>query len=902
MRKVDEVLQLLKVMERKKTEGITSSDIADQLRISRSVASRYLNELVKADKARKLPGKPVKYITQQGSNSNVQIHSYDHEASHMNGSKHEEHHVLIGAEESLKTLLEKGLAALLYPPAGLHILLSGETGVGKSHVAEYLAKLAANQTKRRKHTPFVTFNCADYAQNPELLMGHVFGIKKGAYTGASQDEIGLVEQANGGILFLDEIHRLPPVGQEMLFYLMDKGVYRRLGEAGVDRKAKVILIGATTESLEETLLPTLLRRFSLKLTVPALRERSEKERKQLLYFFLEREAKKMGVPLSITADCREGFLQYACTGNIGQLKSDIQISCARAFLRYIRQNETEVTIKKQDLPSYVTSSLMPEKEMIADEQKILTSPLNETYPFPNIYSQIKGASSEKASLKNDQLQAIVEHYINELKGSSEKRAEAEPAWARFIDHDILEALREAAFYFKNEFPFDYHMKHLVIIGMHLQAFRKHLLDGERTQQLPLHDVAKPIYREAAQRLADFLQQRIHLHLPREEVELIAHFFAPQEDGKRERRGVAILVATHGDSTASSMASVTNYLLGNQVIHAIDMPLNEPTSVTYHRLFKKIEQIHRGSGVLMLVDIGSLVTIGDTLQKDLGIQIMTLANVNLPMVIEAGRKSLIKENELESVFEATKKAFLTLAPERQRAGHHKSKQRLIATVCFTGEGTAQLLQDWLEKQLVETDCDVVIKAIRIDPVSRDASILLKLKEQYELIGVVGTVPVEIDGIAFIPAWELLQEDGKTRLHHLLEFSRPTEKEEDSDIQIEEIPTLVEQGLSQIVHCLNPKLLCQLLKTHLPSIKAAYHWDINRELGMWMHIGSVVDQMIQSELENGVISLHRDNDVQTVKTTETDRGIWRPLFQAIEENFHIIIPETIQMELIALGMAQ
>ncbi len=81
-------------------------------------------------------------------------------------------------------------------------------------------------------------------------------IKKGAFTGADQDKIGLIENADEGILLLDEIHRLSPETQEMLFLLMDKGVYRRLGETDKYRKANVLIIGATTENINSALLQT----------------------------------------------------------------------------------------------------------------------------------------------------------------------------------------------------------------------------------------------------------------------------------------------------------------------------------------------------------------------------------------------------------------------------------------------------------------------------------------------------------------------------------------------------------------------------------------------------------------------------------------------------------------------
>ena len=66
---------------------------------------------------------------------------------------------------------------------------------------------AVESNMLEKDAPFVSFNCADYAQNPQLLFGHIFGIKKGAYTGAAEDSPGLIAKADGGILFLDEILR-----------------------------------------------------------------------------------------------------------------------------------------------------------------------------------------------------------------------------------------------------------------------------------------------------------------------------------------------------------------------------------------------------------------------------------------------------------------------------------------------------------------------------------------------------------------------------------------------------------------------------------------------------------------------------------------------------------------------
>ena len=75
-----------------------------------------------------------------------------------------------------------------------------------------------------------------------MLFGHIFGVRQGAYTGALEDTPGLIAKADGGILFLDEIHRLPPEGQEMLFTFIDKGTFRPLGESDKVSEANVQII------------------------------------------------------------------------------------------------------------------------------------------------------------------------------------------------------------------------------------------------------------------------------------------------------------------------------------------------------------------------------------------------------------------------------------------------------------------------------------------------------------------------------------------------------------------------------------------------------------------------------------------------------------------------------------
>lgn len=184
----------------KKDLQIESSDLADALGYDRSNVSRDLNELVREGRVEKSNGRPV-YFWPVG---------YADEEN--NQKEKDEFFFLVGEKGSLKKSVQQAKSAVLYPPRGLHTLLTGPTGTGKTTFAERMYEYAKYMKIIRPDAKFVVFNCAEYAENPQLLMSQMFGHKKGAFTGALSDRPGLVELADGGILFLDEIHRLPADG------------------------------------------------------------------------------------------------------------------------------------------------------------------------------------------------------------------------------------------------------------------------------------------------------------------------------------------------------------------------------------------------------------------------------------------------------------------------------------------------------------------------------------------------------------------------------------------------------------------------------------------------------------------------------------------------------------------
>lgn len=207
MRVKETVLEKLIELTAESKAGISAADMAVHLNMRRNLVSQYLNELVNEQRITKTNTRPVLF----------QCLSDEEDQALENVVKTDAFTSFIGAQGSLKHVIEQCRSAVQYPGKGLPILLNGSSGVGKSFLAELIHRYAIESENISGDAPFITLNCADYASNPELLSALLFGYAKGAFTGAEQAKDGLIHQADQGYLFLDEVHRLSKV-RKSCFY------------------------------------------------------------------------------------------------------------------------------------------------------------------------------------------------------------------------------------------------------------------------------------------------------------------------------------------------------------------------------------------------------------------------------------------------------------------------------------------------------------------------------------------------------------------------------------------------------------------------------------------------------------------------------------------------------------
>jgi DNA-binding NtrC family response regulator len=219
------------------------------------------------------------------------------------------------------------LAAAIAEDGRIGAVLWGETGTGKEMLARLIHK---RRTEREGEIPFIAVNCANL--NTDTMLSTFFGHRKGAFTGAEQTTTGLVGEADGGILFLDEIHALSPACQQRLLRVLADGSYERLGDTKTMR-SQFQLIAATTKDLDveveegRFLLDLRMRVTGIDLEMPALRERAEDLADLIRLFFA-----KEGVAVSEVELGRltERAAAMPWRGNVRQLYKALQALCVMA--------------------------------------------------------------------------------------------------------------------------------------------------------------------------------------------------------------------------------------------------------------------------------------------------------------------------------------------------------------------------------------------------------------------------------------------------------------------------------------------------------------------------------------------------------------------------------------------
>ena len=238
------------------------------------------------------------------------------------------------------------------------ILIQGESGTGKELVAR-----ALHFNSNRQHQPFVAINCSALPEN--LLESELFGHKKGSFTGATSDKIGLFEEAEQGTIFLDEVNSMALSLQTKLLRVLQERQLRRVGDTK-SQSINVRVLAATNESLHEKIKSGQFREdlyyrlCVIPIEMPAMRERLD-DIPLLVHHFLQKNATQSGTePKKIDPKAIATLQQYRWPGNVRELENAIERACALCDDGIVRVSDLPPQVVRQaNSPNQEGTNTMP---------------------------------------------------------------------------------------------------------------------------------------------------------------------------------------------------------------------------------------------------------------------------------------------------------------------------------------------------------------------------------------------------------------------------------------------------------------------------------------------------------------------------------------------------------------
>ncbi|MEH5969919.1 sigma 54-interacting transcriptional regulator [Phytobacter diazotrophicus] len=796
----EELYHKLNATWRTPLSSFTTQDCVRFTSASRSVISLYLNQLCEEGYLRKESSRPVRFwLTEQS------IVKYKEQEISTTFSS------LIGATGSLKTAVELCLAAVNYPDGGLPVLVTGESGVGKSYLAQLLHQYACETGILAPGTKLVELNCADYANNPELLSGALFGYVKGAFTGADRNKTGLLDEADGSFLFLDEVHRLSAENQEKLFFFMDKGYFYRLGDNRQPCKAQVRFVFATTENTSNVLLTTFRRRIPVTVMLPSWESRPFIEQLTLISRFFSHEAKRFHQDIHVDNALIYQLISTRVQGNIGELKNHIKVLCASAWAQR----------KSHGICIDSPAGRHNEKDRVTFHAD------DEDQGTPLLTSFFSGQGDNL--LENFCRTANVPLFIRKLEEPSGKfqasRFYQGTLW--HLNKDVLDEFNDLT-----GVTVDPVMEKAIFHCLQLSLNEPVAIDrvnylNEITAYSPLR----------ARLLAQEYVTLFGYHFPPAQITLmeplLTAIFSHQIESEPLIQGI---IVAHGSTTASSIAGTANKLLGGFYLKAFDMPLSVNTKGIIDRLKKWITRLDGQNGMIIMVDMGSLQDIYSEIKLHIQGDLLVMNNVSTTMALDIAEK-IQQKMPMKEIVDGIKGAWEVEA--RYYSGIVEGNKIIIS--CISGEGVARQLQEIIRRNIIDETIDVV--TMEYDDLKWKIS-----KADSALYGtrlLITTTEIDAGYIPQINTQKLIGEKPELLWKNYFSQIMPIQ---DMQKMVDEIVILFTlEGIASHLSFLNPRIIIDEVENVVKFFELAYgiHFESYLRINLFMHLSAMIERLLTHE---------------------------------------------------------
>lgn len=409
--------------------------------------------------------------------------------------------------------------------------------------------------------------------------------------------------------------------------------------------------------------------------------------------------------------------------------------------------------------------------------------------------------------------------------------------------------------------------------MHVASSIERISNKKEIINHQLEDIKK-LYQEEfkiAYDLKTKLEEEFKISIPEDEVGFITMFLCMHRDNMEMKETVGVVVAMHGESAATSIAEVANRLLGETHAVGYNMSLDEKPEVALGNLTRIVENSNRGKGVLLLVDMGSLVLFGDMIYEKTRIPVKTIDMVSTPIVLEATRKALINLS-LEEIFESC----INIGPYSRRVYSDNftvnsgNKRNTIITACMTGEGTAVMLKNILKKKLGKMNDSIDIINMDITDMVSFKNKIRKLKTEMNVLAVVSAAKPEDESLFYISTSDIFDPEKDQLLK--------------ARLSIIEIIYNMKEVIKENVSLDSDLYIDSFRGFYVSLLSDNIELDSTITIGLILHIASAIERIL-----NGEILKNIENNIKLLDEHTKKYSFIKSKLQSMEKAFNIKIPE-------------
>ncbi len=665
-----------------KDSGAEALSCALDLKLDRANVSKEMNVLWKDGKIIKVQGKPVYYFDYEiirkhypesfvpsviSKDETLGFYLSKEVTTVIEETEDDPLNTLIGAQGSLSDLIIKAKSAVAYPPYGLSTLISGHAGVGKTQLANSMAKYAANEGFKSIDSPFLTIYCRNYADDPKTFASILLGIGK---TTKSKLQKGMLEEAEGGILVLDQIEYLSDSSMDLLCALITQSIYSRIHESMI-LPVKTMFIVTTNESLDSSKIKKISEVIPINLQLLDIDQRGIYEKIEIIMDLLAQEAKDIQYPIKVHKDIIACFALMKYENNIAQMRNEIKIACSRAFLDTIPSQFKTVYVSYQHLSHDLLSFNENNSELKPKITTMLSSIPNDYLVFdemgksnganyfknaPSVFSDLR--ISQFVNEFNVDIESLdnLEDYVSEniscLKNCEETQLHA---LKRNI-HPMVFQIVVSTLQQRQRYSLLLNNTHLLYgILLHITNLIKRFDNQIMNVNSNRVSVTEAIYHQEyldAKEIYQSFNSLYNLPMDSKEIDFLASYLAIVNQWVNETN-VALLVICHGETIASQMVDfVRESVKGTYYLDGIDFKNNLQLNDCLELACIKATELNQGAGVLVMCDMAPLTSVSEYIIKKTGIPSKTISGVSLPYLLQVIEKSMQSINDIDTLIMKT----------------------------------------------------------------------------------------------------------------------------------------------------------------------------------------------------------------------------------------------------------